>query len=232
MRVSNAMTERGWLRLRSLTHLLRPIGPRATRRKLVLLAVAWWRRLIPLFQKSARGEAGHILGLAEGFADGELPADAVRRYWPPTQALGDPLVLQLVYCFIEDPEDTSGLAAKLQAVYALHAQEVWARHNRVPPRGPEARAFGAGERQAQAGLARDIFGNPFRPVTFSPALRTDTARALARQMYESRDFSAMPSLADALQDAGCEDGQVLGHCRGDGPHVRGCWVVDLVLGKE
>ncbi len=66
-------------------------------------------------------------------------------------------------------------------------------------------------------LLRDIFGNPFRPVTFSPAWRTDTAVAVARQLYESRDFSAMPILADALQDAGCENDDVLNHCRGPGP---------------
>jgi hypothetical protein len=79
---------------------------------------------------------------------------------------------------------------------------------------------------------RDIFGNPFRPVTFSPDWRTETAVALARQMYESRDFSAMPILADALQDAGCDSADILDHSRGSSPHVRGCWVVDLVLGKE
>ncbi|HYH67576.1 MAG TPA: hypothetical protein VD866_22960 [Urbifossiella sp.] len=55
---------------------------------------------------------------------------------------------------------------------------------------------------------------------------------LARGMYESRDFGPMPVLADALEDAGCADADVLAHCRGDGPHVRGCWVVDLVLGQE
>jgi hypothetical protein len=88
------------------------------------------------------------------------------------------------------------------------------------------------QERASADLLRDIFGNPFRPVTFSPEWRTDTAVALARQMYESRDFSAMAILADALQDAGCDNEDVLSHCRGPGPHVRGCWVVDLVLGKE
>jgi hypothetical protein len=88
------------------------------------------------------------------------------------------------------------------------------------------------ELAAQSRLLRDIFGNPFRPVTFSPAWRTDTALSLARQMYDSREFSAMPILADALQDAGCDSEDILNHCRGDGPHVRGCWVVDLVLGKE
>ncbi len=84
-----------------------------------------------------------------------------------------------------------------------------------------------------AHFVRDIFGNPFRPVVFAPAWRTDTAIALARTMYEAREFSVMPILADALQDAGCDNDDMLGHCRDTtAPHVRGCWVVDLVLGKE
>ena len=82
-------------------------------------------------------------------------------------------------------------------------------------------------------LVRCIFGNPFRPVTFSPEWRTDTTMSLARTMYEAREFSAMPILADALQDAGCDNEDILDHCRNVvQPHVRGCWVVDLVLGKE
>jgi hypothetical protein len=96
-----------------------------------------------------------------------------------------------------------------------------------------ARAAGEWENEEiQCHLVRDIFGNPFRPVVFSPSWRTDTAVALARTMYDSREFSAMPILADALQDAGCDNPDILSHCRGEGPHVRGCWVVDLVLGKE
>jgi hypothetical protein len=51
-------------------------------------------------------------------------------------------------------------------------------------------------------------------------------------MYESRDFGPMLILADALQDSGCDNPDILTHCRSDGPHVRGCWVVDLVLGKR
>ena len=81
-------------------------------------------------------------------------------------------------------------------------------------------------------LLRDIFGIPFRPVAFDPAWRTSTDVALAQQMYEARDFSLMPILGDALQDAGCDSADILAHCRRDGPHVRGCWVVDLVLGKS
>jgi hypothetical protein len=74
--------------------------------------------------------------------------------------------------------------------------------------------------------------NPFRPAALDPEWRTSTAVAMARMMYDSRDFSAMPILADALQDAGCTNDDVLNHCRQPGEHVRGCWVVDLVLGKE
>ena len=81
-------------------------------------------------------------------------------------------------------------------------------------------------------LIRDIFGNPFQPVAFDPSWRTSTAVAIASTMYDSRDFAAMPLLADAFEDAGCNHADILDHCRGTGPHVRGCWVVDLVLGKS
>jgi hypothetical protein len=83
-----------------------------------------------------------------------------------------------------------------------------------------------------AELVRDIAGNPFRPVSFAPQWRSETAVALARQMYDTRDFSAMPILADALLDAGCDNADLLAHCRGPGPHVRGCRAVDLILAKE
>jgi hypothetical protein len=87
-------------------------------------------------------------------------------------------------------------------------------------------------RRTQADLIRCIFGNPFREVEFDTTWRTDTAVSLARGMYESRDFGAMPILADALQDAGCDSEHVLNHCRdAKATHARGCWVVDAVLGK-
>ena len=77
-----------------------------------------------------------------------------------------------------------------------------------------------------------MFGYPEAPVRFNPAWRTSTAVSLARHAHESRDFSVMPILADALQDAGCDSDDILNHCRDAGPHARGCWVVDLVLGKS
>lgn len=88
------------------------------------------------------------------------------------------------------------------------------------------------EEQSQTTLLRDIFGNPFRPVTFDPRWRTSDVVGLAQAIYDDKAFERMPILADALMDAGCEEEQIIAHCRGDGPHVRGCWVVDLVLEKE
>jgi hypothetical protein len=102
------------------------------------------------------------------------------------------------------------------------------------PRGLEHQAACDGQLLRNASLFRDVFGPLlFRPVAFSPAWRTDTALSLARVMYEAREFGAMPILADALEDAGCDSDDILSHCRDPkAAHVRGCWVCDLVLGKE
>ena len=79
----------------------------------------------------------------------------------------------------------------------------------------------------------EIFGNPFRPATFHPDWRTETALALAQGIYEERTFNRLPILADALQDAGCTTEELLDHLRDtNAPHVRGCWALDRVLGKE
>jgi hypothetical protein len=87
----------------------------------------------------------------------------------------------------------------------------------------------------QAGLLRDIFGSLFRPAPLDPAWLTGRDGLLvlmARRMYDSRDFTDMRILADVLEEAGCTDEQVLGHVRGPGPHVRGCWFLDVLLGKS
>jgi hypothetical protein len=78
-------------------------------------------------------------------------------------------------------------------------------------------------------LLREVYGHPYRLVPFHAAWRTSDVVGIARHMYEDREFSAMPILADALQEAGCNDQHILNHCREPGRHVCGCWVVDLVL---
>src|SRR5262245_61901268 len=89
---------------------------------------------------------------------------------------------------------------------------------------------GALASQRQARLLREVIG-PLRPTIPDPAWLTPNAVVLARTMYDDRDFAAMPLLADLLEESGCP-ANVSAHCRGPGPHVRGCWVVDLLLGKE
>jgi hypothetical protein len=90
------------------------------------------------------------------------------------------------------------------------------------------------EAEAQCRLIRDLFVNPFRPPhALDPAwLRwhDGVVVALAQDIDDGRAFDRMPILTDALQDAGCEDADLLDHCRGPGPHARGCWVIDLILG--
>jgi hypothetical protein len=84
----------------------------------------------------------------------------------------------------------------------------------------------------QASVFRDIVGTPLAPVAFDPRWRTEDTLGLARAIYDDRAFARLPLLADALMDAGCADDRLIGHCRSKGPHARGCWAVDLVLGKE
>lgn len=81
------------------------------------------------------------------------------------------------------------------------------------------------------GLIGCVFGNPTRPVKFDPGWRTSTVVELARVIDARRAFHLLPVLADALDDAGCGEPAVIGHCRDDVTHARGCWVVDGVLGR-
>jgi hypothetical protein len=87
----------------------------------------------------------------------------------------------------------------------------------------------------QASLMRDIMGYPWKPpscVDTGVLSRNGTPiGSMAQTIYDQRTFDRLPLLADALEDAGCSDGELLGHLRGPGPHVRGCWAVDLLLAK-
>jgi hypothetical protein len=117
------------------------------------------------------------------------------------------------------------------AVAAMHTPEVIA--GLPPPLQSAMRQYS--ERSAATGasaadLLRCIAGDPFRPAAFDARWRTPDAVALARAAHDGRAFDGMPVLADALMDAGCTDERVLAHLRDPGPHARGCWVLDAVLG--
>src|SRR5260370_42064094 len=111
-----------------------------------------------------------------------------------------------------------------------------------PPAGADPMLAGRAERLAeaearvrQANLLREFFGNPLRPAAVDPGWLTwhgGMVRELAAVIFDEDAFGRLPILADALEDAGCTDQAILDHCRGGGAHVRGCWVVDLLLSKE
>jgi len=231
------MTEAEWLACDDPEETLDFLrGQQASDRKLRLFAVACCRRLWHL----VGGEESwkRAVEVAEQYADSLATGSqrsAARRAVASrdNEALGGMLcaaVKSVVKSIASEAAmDSSSIAANA-AASALMAARSRAVGDDLVHANYET-AFES-ERTRQAVLLRDIFGNPFRPVTCHPEWRTDTALSLARGMYESRDFSAMPILADALQDAGCDGDDILSHCRSDGPHVRGCWAVDLVLGKE
>jgi hypothetical protein len=191
-------------------------GPRS-RRKEAFFGAACCRLVWPLVRLDKR--CRRAVEYNERQFDRPLPLRKTDElYWNAKQAAEDPAnektpflleAANLVY-------DSGSPAAVIR--WLLHGLEGW------------------GDRQERArqvaGIMRDVVGNPFRPVAVQPGWLTPAVVSLAQEVYDSRDFSALPVLADALEDAGCDSADVLAHCRGPGPHVRGCWVVDLLLGKQ
>jgi hypothetical protein len=178
---------------------------------------------------------------AEAFADGQTPREAMEAAWQAATAAA-----------AEQPAVSLGAAVAAAAGFvarpgvgagaALHAIDKVAWAPSTAPRGKAGRAGRAHREQVgrrAATLLRCVVGNPFRPVTPDPAWRVPQVLALGQAAYDGRELPAgtldaarLAVLADALEEAGCTDQAVLEHLRGPGPHVRGCWAVDLVLGKQ
>ncbi len=125
-----------------------------------------------------------------------------------------------------NPVRLAPAAQALRAIAALAADDPWEAAWRVAREGVNLLGPDASD------LIRELFGNPFRPCVFDPWWRTADAVGLARGIFDDGAFDRLPLLADALLDAGCDDEALLVHCRVEGPHVPGCWVVDLVLAEE
>jgi hypothetical protein len=182
-------------------------------RKVTLYACACCRRIwVHLTRPASRA----AVEMAERFADGlasSAELRAAREEANRDYELGEWAVLAAASCADDQNGDFYDHAMHCAAIVVDDRSD-----------GPEA--------AAQADLIRDIFGNPFRPVTVNPAWRTANVSALAQAIYDDRAFDRLPILADALEDAGCDNADILNHCRQPGEHVRGCWVVDWILGKE
>lgn len=191
------------------------LADRGSRRRWHLFACACCWRILPLLLDERSRTA---VGVAERLADGLASPEEVARAREDAETGS----LQVA---------TAGVGryshAALAATLALtRPRRSYLYTARATPDTERA------ERTAQCDLLRDLFGNPFRPYVFDPAWRPPEVAAIARHVYEADAFEELPILGDALEDHGCTHQPMLDHCRGGGPHARGCWVVDAVLGKD
>jgi hypothetical protein len=235
-----AVTEADWLACTDPQKMLEFLQGKAIERKLRYFLVACARRVLP---RSPDEDEIEALAVAERFADGTVSRYRLARARSALKA--------------EEP----ARALRWPPLYTSHISSVPAWHAtrdqivRAAREGARTcvwksvwTSFGNAtaaldfQLAAQVCLLRDIFGNTFRPVSLNPAILTwndATGVRLAQAAYEERlmpegtlDNGRLAVLADALEEAGCMDPDILGHCRAGGEHVRGCWVVDLVLGKS
>lgn len=197
-------------------------------RKMRLFQIACCRRVWDALPTDAYREAVLV---AERYADGQASEKErieARKRLGEVGAYASRLEFSASYSVFYTLEESAILQGPIlgcTSVAGLVAEDAAGGNMDAHQKGSEA------EEAAEIALLRCIFGIPFKDTVLNSTWKTSDVIVLAKQMYEAREFSAMPILADALQDAGCDNTDILDHCRGPGPHVRGCWVVDLVLGK-
>lgn len=232
------MTESEWLHSIVVEELISAPEVYSTLRKAALLGVAWFRQISDSVSLT---DLNWSVGVLEKMADGKATQQEVNDADRATDF---------------DYNVTTGSAAWITKVYkTCNAYPAsWAVYNLLtqisPSQSPSTRGrlwefmdlpwtgflqlSYSGDKPYPDFIEflRCILGNPFRPITFDDSWRSETAVALASAIYDERAFDRLPILADALQEAGCDHPDVLEHCRGMGPHARGCWVVDGVLGKS
>jgi hypothetical protein len=214
------VTEAEWLACTDPHPMLEFLRGKVRDRKLWLYAAAFFRRIQHglhcaeyrhiLHESKAADKLDRAIEVTERFADGEVSDEERAAAW-----------CDWISAQENPPTDWS----KMRAVVGGAAWDA---------AGVGCVASVLGDNQA-ATLLRDLFGNPFRPVTAHPgwlAWEDGAVVKLAQAIYDERAFDRLPILADALEEAGCTNAEILAHCRETGAHVRGCWVVDLILGKE
>jgi hypothetical protein len=217
------VTEQEWLRSLEPQELADFLAHHhgGSKRKFQLFLCGCVRRLWPIL---TRGPFRLAVELSEQAADGLVT---------------DQHIQDISLDWFDDPDFGEGGDA---GIAALATTGVWARwdwedaHDYAAGAAPDGPVS---EREIQAGLMRCICGNPFRRVSLRRVWLTPPVLDLARVVYEERvmpsgelDTGRLAVLSDALEEAGCDNEDILGHLRSPGPHVRGCWVVDLLLGKE
>jgi hypothetical protein len=229
-------TERAWLASTTPNSLLLTLKGKRLPRQRRLFAVACCRRWL---QDMLDPESRRAVEVAEDYADGLAAREALEASYRAAQAAA---MRRLALC-LADKESEAG---SLWTVWGLeHAAQLACASSGMEDAGGEILTRISQlsdknrldqEKRTQCALIRDIFGNPFRPQPSIDASwlswNDGTVSKLAQAIYDDRAFDHLPILADALEEAGCINTDLLEHCRQPGEHVRGCWVVDLVLGKR
>jgi hypothetical protein len=213
------VTEAEWLNCTDPQPMLENLRGKVSERKLRLFLIACCQACWHLCKNQISRQA---VEMAEQYTEGRTNEMEIRDLSRAAWKVGAPVGGEVAFAYLAartlDNELNRGWG------YADDAElESIARHAGTLP--------GA----AQCQLLHDIFGNPFHPVTIIPSWlgrQGGLLVSMAQKMYDSRDFADLPVLADALEEAGCTNSDILSHCRSGGEHVRGCWLVDLVLGKS
>jgi hypothetical protein len=232
------VTESEWLACTDPQPMLEFIRGKVSDRKLMLFAVACCRHLWNDINHKLQG----VVEAAEMFADGKVDE---QRLWEVFSKARQRVRSGSTPYNSGEYEIKSAVLATLRlgsdvpletASRSLLIAAYWAGPPGYDRTSIEARyAAREEERARQTATVRCVFGHIFHGDSIDPTrLRWHDGLlvSMARQMYDSSDFAGMPVLADALEDAGCTNQDILIHCRRAGEHVRGCWVVDLLLGKS
>ena len=217
------MTEAEWLAATDSVTMLDYLRGKMSDRKLRLFTCAVCRQLAPFVETVSFIQG---IELAESYADGKGTKAAMKRQ---RQTLDE-----RNYSLAMGPNWASGECdALFLAIAALSERDFRTFPTYLSDQMAEGRSKSMMDVfRSTFVLVKDIFDNPFRPITINPSWLTSTVFALAPGIYSEKAFDRMPILADALQDAGCDNEDLLNHCRGPEPHVRGCFVIDALLDKQ
>jgi hypothetical protein len=233
------MTGVEWLACNEPESMLQFLNDRASERKLRLLACACCRRLYHL---STDERVWDAVAIAERFADG-LVTDAERsNARKSAQQAAQSRAVTRRPTLSKSERRTASMAYYATARGATEAAYGVLRLAIEPPiwragghNACDWKAIKTSETATHAAILRDIFGSPFHSLILDPSWLSwndGTIVKLARVIYDECAFERLPILADALEESGCTNPEILNHCRQPGEHVRGCWVVDLILGKS
>lgn len=230
------MTEAEWLRCRFQRPMLHHVKEQVSQRKWRLFAAACCRRV---WDQLADERSRRAVEVAERFADGLAKARELKRAEAGALDAFHEICRartgekDLILMRMKPPPAAFRRSAPPAVRWACLA--AWAAAEDAVDAAMTAESVAnITDLVAHCDLLREVVGNPFRPASLDAARLAGGhgAAKIAQASYDDRDFSRLPVLADALEEAGCDDDALLSHLRSPGPHVRGCWAIDLVLGKS